>query len=91
MKEKLKTTSFWLGVASSVVLIVECVAKIFNFSICAEHIENVILTICSILVMLGFITKKNVNDVGTCKKDDLLLELKAEELAKKEDNSNKCD
>ena len=75
MKEKLKTTSFWLGVGSSIVIIVSCVADLFNINICAEQIENIIISICSILVMLGIITKKNTSDTTSLEKDDLIADI----------------
>lgn len=75
MKEKLKTTSFWLGLCGAVVLIVECVADIFNIKICSDIIENIVVTICSVLVMLGIVTKKNVGDTQVSSKEDLLQEI----------------
>lgn len=76
MKEKLNTTSFWLGLSGAVVIVIESISNIFNISIATKEIESIILTICSVLVMLGIITKKNVNDNKTSSKEDLLLELR---------------
>jgi uncharacterized membrane protein len=75
MKEKLKTTSFWLGVGSSVIIILSCVADLFGFAICAEQIEKVVVSICSVLVMLGIVTKKNTIDSGSMQKDELIAEI----------------
>ena len=75
MKEKLKTTSFWLGLCSSIVLILESVSSLIGISLYPHVIENVILSVCSVLVTIGIITKKNVNDKVNSSKDDLLDEI----------------
>ena len=75
MKEKLKTTSFWLGLCSSIVLILESVSSLIGISLYPQVIEKVILSVCSVLVTIGIITKKNVNDKVNSSKDDLLDEI----------------
>ena len=75
MKQKLKTTSFWLGVGSSVVIILSCIADLFGFVVCAEQVEKIIVSICSVLVMLGIITKKQTTDTESLKKDELIAEI----------------
>lgn len=77
MKEKLKTTSFWLGIGSCVILIISCLSKIFGFEICEEQIENVVVTICSVLVTMGIITKKNTTDADTNSKDELIADIES--------------
>ena len=74
MKEKIKTTSFWLGVCGAIVIIADSITSIFGVSICTENIENIILSICSVLVLLGFITKKNIGGEDLSK-DELLDDL----------------
>lgn len=75
MKEKIRTTSFWLGVSSACILIVDCVSDILGFEICSGTIEKIVMTIASVLVMLGIITKKNVGDSGDISSEELLKEL----------------
>ena len=75
MKEKLKTTSFWLSVGSSVIIVLSCIADLFGFSICAQNVEQVIVSICSVLVVLGIVTKKNTADTNTVQKDELIAEI----------------
>ncbi|MGN0961063.1 MAG: phage holin [Christensenellales bacterium] len=88
MKEKLKTTSFWLGLSGAVVIILESIAKIFDLNIASETVENIIISICSILVMLGIVTKKSVSDSSESSKDELLLELKVDENTKNDDKKD---
>lgn len=76
MKEKIKTTTFWLGVSSAIILIIDCVAELFDFKISSGVIEGILTTVCSVLVLLGIVTKKNVGDSCEISQDDLLQELK---------------
>ena len=79
MKEKIKTTSFWLGLSGLLVIILDCFSKIFEINIVSGVVEDVIITISSMLVLLGIITKKNVNDGAESTKEELLLELNNQE------------
>lgn len=87
MKDKMRTTSFWLGLSSACVLIVDCVTDIFGLEICSGIVEKIVLSIASVLVMLGIITKKNVEDSDSSTSEDLLKELNEVDLdIKDEDN-----
>lgn len=79
MKEKLKTTSFWLGLSGAVVIAIDAISQLFDLSIPYAEVESVIITICSILVMLGIVTKKNVKDNTAYSKDELLIELQEQQ------------
>lgn len=79
MKEKLKTTSFWLGLSGAVVIAIDAISQLFDLSIPSAEVESVIITICSILVMLGIVTKKNVKDNTAYSKDELLIELQEQQ------------
>ncbi|MBQ7351614.1 MAG: hypothetical protein IJW59_01935 [Clostridia bacterium] len=76
MKEKIKTLSFWLGVGASIILILDCVSEIFGFAIKSEIVQNIIVTICSVLVLLGVITKKNIGDSIDSTSEELMQEIK---------------
>lgn len=76
MKERIKTTSFWLGLSGVLVIMFECISKIFSFSIGSEVVQDICFTIGSVLVVLGFITKKNVSDKTETSKQELLDEFK---------------
>ena len=43
-------------------------------------IESIVISICSILVLLGVITKKNVNDKQVYSKDELIDEISDNDL-----------
>lgn len=75
MKDKIRTSSFWLGIGGAIVIVVNCVSDLFGFKICAEQLENIIVSICSVLVMLGIITKKNTADISDTTKEDLIVEI----------------
>ena len=75
MKEKLKTTSFWLGVGSSIVIIASCFADLFGLDVCTEQLESIIVSVCSVLVMLGFVTKKKTTDLSPIEKDELIADI----------------
>jgi len=74
MKNKLRTTSFWLGLSSAIVLILDCISGIVGFELYSKEVETIILTICSVLVTIGIITKKNEGDKETSK-EELLEEI----------------
>lgn len=75
MKDRLKTTSFWLGISGIVVIICEAISNLLNISIVSESVEGVVVAICSVLVLLGFVTKKNVSDKNDSSKEELMEEL----------------
>ena len=80
MQERLKTTSFWIGLSGVLVVIVDSISEIFNLHIVSEVVECVVLFIASVLVLLGIVTKKNVSDKEDVDESELLNELKAEDL-----------
>ena len=80
MKEKLRTTSFWLGIGGAVIILIDCLSGIFGFNIAPKMIESIVISICSILVLLGVITKKNVNDKQVYSKDELIDEINDNDL-----------
>lgn len=75
MNEKIKTTSFWLSVGSSVVLIVDCLSDLFGFSICSQIIEDLVVCVCTILVLFGVVTKKKTSDKLELSKDELIADI----------------
>lgn len=81
MKNKIRTTSFWLGLSGAIVIILETVSKVVGLNLYSKEIESIILSICSALVMVGIITKKNVTDEKNSSSEDLL-----EEINKNKDN-----
>ena len=56
---KVRTYTFWIALSSAVVILAESVAKLFGFEIESDLIENVIMSICGVLVVLGIVTKSS--------------------------------
>lgn len=89
MKKKFKTTSFWLALSGASVIILETLSKVIGLNLYSKEVETIILTICSLLIMLGYVTKKDVTDESDSSKDDLLEDLnkdKAKDDINKKDN-----
>ena len=75
MKNKLKTTSFWLGLSGVIVIILESVSSIIGIDLYPKVVEGIVLSICSILVTIGIVTKKNEGDKANTTKEELLKEI----------------
>ncbi len=54
---KVRTYTFWVGLSSAVVILVQSIGKLFGLQIDAGIIDNVIMSICGVLVVLGIVTK----------------------------------
>ena len=76
MKDKIKTTSFWLGISGAIVIIIDSIGELFGFKVASQEIGDVVVSVCSILVLLGIVSKKNPNDIEDSTQEELLLELK---------------
>ena len=61
-KNRIKTTSFWIGLSSVAILIADYLGNLFGFSICPNEISKGVFVVCSCLIAVGFVNKKNVND-----------------------------
>lgn len=83
MKKNFKTTSFWLALSGATVIILETLSKIIGLNLYSKEVESIILTVCSLLIMLGYVTKKNVSDEKESSKEDLL-----EDITKEKDKEN---
>lgn len=55
LKSRIKQYSFWTGLSAAVVMLANELAKCFGFSIDNAMIENVIMSICGVLVALGVV------------------------------------
>ncbi len=78
MKKNFKTTSFWLALSGATVIILETLSKIIGLNLYSKEVESIILTVCSLLIMLGYVTKKNVSDEKESSKEDLLEDITKE-------------
>lgn len=86
---KVKTYAFWLALSSAVVILIQSFGKLFGFEIESSIIENVIMSICGVLVVLGIVTKKS-DDVeeSADKNSKEVLEDKAESDAQSDLDKN---
>ena len=75
MKNKIKSLSFWLELSGIIVLIIDGISGIFEFQLYPSKVEDVIMTICVILISLGVVTKKNENDTKETSKKELIDEI----------------
>lgn len=81
MRNKLKTTSFWLGLSAALVIILDTITELLGIKLYSNEVESVILSICSILVTIGIVTKRKVTDEKEVDKKELLEDI--EESMKK--------
>ena len=55
LKDKIKSYSFWVSLASAVILILKLLGNRFNFVVDETMISDLFTALCSILVLLGII------------------------------------
>ena len=75
MKNKLRTTSFWLELSGVLVLFIDAISGLFNLEIYSDKVQDVILSICAVLISLGLVNKKNVSDSNVSASVDLFEEI----------------
>jgi len=75
MKQKFRTTTFWLGLCGAIVIVLEAISSAFKINLYSQEVESIVLSICSALVMLGIITKKDSSDEKEYTKEELLDEI----------------
>ena len=59
LKNKIKSYAFWVALSSAVVILVQSIGKLFGLNVEGGIIENVIMSICGVLVVLGIVTKSD--------------------------------
>lgn len=50
---KLKTTGFWISLTGAVILVLQVIGGAFGFKINSELINNLVSSICGVLVIVG--------------------------------------
>ena len=65
MKEKIKSYSFWMTLAGSVVILISAIGKLCGFEIENEIVSNVILAFAGVLVAMGIISKDDNKQIKT--------------------------
>lgn len=63
MKNKFKSYTFWMSLASAFILIVQNLGLAFGFVVNEELIMNIINAVCGVLVVLGIITNPAKKEV----------------------------
>ena len=72
MKEKIKTTSFWLEIIGVVMIVVDTICGILGVNPYSGVVEVILMSLGSILVLIGVVTKKSVKDDKSYSKEELL-------------------
>lgn len=75
MMQKFKTTTFWLGLSSAIVIVLDTISGVFGIDLYSKEIESIVLSICSALVMLGIVTKRDSKDINISTREELLDEI----------------
>ena len=55
LKDKIKSYSFWVSIASAVILILKVLGGRFGFVVDESMVSDIFTAVCSILVLLGII------------------------------------
>jgi len=69
LRDKIKSYSFWVSLASAIILILKILGTRFGFSIDESMISDLFTALCSILVLLGIIVVPNSPQVSPQKQD----------------------
>ena len=59
LPQKVRTYAFWLALSSAVVILAQSIGKLFGFEIESSVVENVIMSVCGVLVVLGIVSKES--------------------------------
>ena len=60
-KEKITKYSFWTGLSAAMVVLCTTVGKAFGFSIDNQIVEDIIMSVCGVLVALGIVCRPKTN------------------------------
>ena len=78
MKNKIKTTSFWIGLCGSILVIFDSLSGVLGIADYSDELKNILFSICTILVLCGVINKKEENGNTEENHKDLIHEIKDE-------------
>lgn len=70
-KERIRTYSFWTGLSASVVLLINAIAKCFGFSVDNSLVEDIIMSVCGVLVAVGFVCAPKSQKTDTTNTDKI--------------------
>lgn len=86
-KNKIKSYSFWTGLSAAVIMLANAIAKCFGFSINDQMIEDIIMSICGVLVAFGVVCLPIKKDTEETTKID---ENSNEEIVENYNDLNDC-
>lgn len=82
-KQLIKSYSFWTTLAGAIVVLVQVLGRIFNFSISNDLVHDLIMAIAGVLVALGIVTLPKVasetDDIENKESEEKADEEKTEE------------
>ena len=63
LKKRIKKYSFWTGLAASLVVLMNVISKALGFSIDNKRVEDIIMSICGVLMALGIVCRPTQKDL----------------------------
>lgn len=69
LKDKIKSYSFWVSIASAVILILKVLGSRFGFTVDESMVSDIFTALCSILVLMGIIVVPSNNQTGSAIKN----------------------
>lgn len=63
LKKRIKKYSFWTGLAASLVVLMNVISKAFGFSIDNKLVEDIVMSICGVLMALGIVCRPTKKDL----------------------------
>lgn len=84
---KIKSYGFWVSFSSSLIVLLTALGKLFGFSVENQLVEDCVMSIASVLAVLGIVTM-NDNKDDKIDEDDLSEDLTEDEES---DEENKKD
>lgn len=71
MFKKCRNIAFWVGLSSAVAILCESLSKLIGINIPAIYVEEFIMSICGVLIVLGFVTKDKPESEVENKKNEI--------------------
>ncbi len=63
LKKRIKKYSFWTGLTASLVVLMNVISKAFGFSIDNKLVEDIVMSICGVLMALGIVCRPTQKDL----------------------------
>ena len=89
LKKRIKKYSFWTGLAASLVVLMNVISKAFGFSIDNKLVEDIIMSICGVLMALGIVCRPTQKDLQKDNAKTIDKPKDKQDQNKKQDNKTK--